>query len=91
MKIEFTYSQALPTAHPLFTVTVVFEVEADVDGDSVKLLNLWAHTKTGDKHGSTAWISIPLPDRSTKKGETCLLTLSQKAREAAKQWQAENF
>lgn len=82
MNIEFQYTQILPCAHPDFSVSVIFEVEADVhDNDDVTLLNLWAHENRVD---------APWKGLSTPKAEFAEI-LRNAAREAAKQWQAENF
>lgn len=87
MNIEFQYTETLSTAHPEFSIGVVFEVEADVTEQDVVLLNLWAHSTAAN----APWKGLPLPKESTKQGAMFAGLLREKAREAAKQWQAENF
>jgi hypothetical protein len=86
MKIDFEYTNKVSTHHPDFQIVVTFKCEAIVvRGNKAEILSIKAAAYTPS--GSTAWQQLSIPP----KGSLFAALLREKAREAAKKWQAENF
>jgi len=83
MKITFTYSQILSTAHPKFEVTVNFYCTADVTGEDVELIALEANVGTHFYRTETEPETLPLPDESTHAGAMFAGQLREAARDEA--------
>lgn len=81
MIANFVYSQILPTAHPLFEITVNFYCIADVEGEEVELLALKGYVETQGRR--TMQESLPLPDESIHAGAMFAGVLRQAARDEA--------
>jgi hypothetical protein len=83
MKIEFEHADRIPSAHPDFSVLVVFKCEANVTALDVEILSVKSSVNTIS--GSTAWHELPVP--SGLFG----LFLRDKAIESYRNWKHRNF
>lgn len=82
MRIEFTYTQVLPTIHPFFEVTVNFFVTAKVTGEDVTLTKISANVES-PLHQTAEDDYIGIPDESTHAGAMFAGLLREAARNEA--------